>query len=98
MTATEFLQSKSIPEAEYATRSEPERRAMARVFGWAAPKASASVVHYVPTQSKKGPGMYLKVEIDGTKDGFQRLCDGDKLTDAARELLTTLANDIADFL
>jgi hypothetical protein len=96
MTATEFLQSKSIPEASYASNTESERRQMARAFGWASPKASATVVSYTPTQSKKGTGLYLKLEIDGARDGMFRLCDGDKLSEAARAVLTTLANDLAD--
>ena len=95
MNATEFLQSKNVP---CDGLDEGARRTAAKLYGWSAPKARASVVSYTPTQSKKGPGLYLKVEIEGAREGMFRLCDGDKLTDAAREVLAVIGNDCADLI
>ena len=98
MTATEFLKSQGVHESAYAGLPDVQVRAIAKIRGWAAPKASATVVYYVPKESKKGPGMFLNIELEGARAFFGRLCDGDKLTDAAREALTVIANDIADHL
>lgn len=95
MTATEFLQSKSVP---FEGLDAGQVRTIARAYGWAAPKAHASVVSYTPTQSKKGPGLYLKIEVEGAREGMFRLCDGDKLTDSAREVLAAIGNDCADLI
>jgi len=95
MTATEFLKSKNVP---FDGLDAGQCRTIAKAYGWAAPKAGVSVVSYTPTQSKKGPGLYLKVEIEGAREGMFRLCDGNELTPAAREVIATIGNDCADLL
>jgi hypothetical protein len=95
MTAIEFLKSKNAP---CEGLNESQARMVARAYGWAAPKASATVEYYVPKESKKGPGMFLKIELEGARAFFGRLCDGDKLTEEARAAIAAIGNDCADLL
>jgi len=105
MTALEVLKAKGVPEALYAGRSAAEINKLARAIDseWKAPvEATVEVVPYTPSKSKKGTGMYLKVNTGNFGGIFERLCDGEKLTPDGRQkaaqLLASIANQAADLM
>ena len=104
MTATEVLKGKGVPESLYTGKTQKELNALARAIDstWKAPpEANVEVVNYVP-KGKGKSGMFLKIQTSGYGGIFERLCDGDKLTDDGRskalQLLASIGNQAADLM
>jgi hypothetical protein len=105
MTALEVLKAKGVPAGLYEGKSQKEINALARAIDseWKAPvEATVEVVAYTPSKSKKGAGMYLKVNTGNFGGIFERLCDGGELTKEGRakavSLLASIANQAADLM
>ena len=102
MTAMEVLKAKGVPAALYEGKSHKELNALARAIDstWKAPsEADVGFEVYEPKRGTKGKGVYLKVSTGGFGGIFERLCDGEKLTDEGKQkaaaLLISISNQSA---